>query len=215
MRVVHGRSGGPSAGTVMGAIGMAAGLVALAVSLSGVAGAVSSGGRLVHKGDLARGAVTAKALALGAVHARAIAGSAVTTPKLAKDAVNRRVLKKGSVTPRAIAASAVTAGAIAPGSVYGGALGKRTLHVATMKDLDQVAENGTWTAGDTASALCGPGEALIGTGFAMTQPGNREVTWLQALPVLSGTGDSVSGRFASNSGGTAEGEVIAICLGGP
>jgi hypothetical protein len=138
-----------------------------------------------------------------------------TTPKLAKDAVNRRVLKKGSVTSRAIAANAVTAGALAPGSVYGGALGKRTLQVTAMKDLDQVAENGTWTAGDTASAVCGPGEALIGTGFAMNQPGNREVSWLQALPVLSGTGDSVSGRFASNSGGTAEGEVIAICLGGP
>jgi hypothetical protein len=215
MRVVDGRSGGPSAGTVMGAIGMAAGLLALAISLSGVAGAVSSGGRLVHRGDLARGAVTAKALAPGAVHARAIAGSAVTTPKLAKEAVNRRVLKKGSVTARAIAANAVMAGAIAPGSVYGGALGKRTLHVTPIKDLDDVAENGTWTAGDTGSALCGPGEALIGTGFAMNQPGNREVTWLQALPVLSGTGDSVSGRFASNSGGMAEGEVVALCLGGP
>jgi hypothetical protein len=58
MRVVHGRSGGPSAGTVMGAIGMAAGLAALVVSLGGVAGAVSNGNRLIHKGELARGAVT-------------------------------------------------------------------------------------------------------------------------------------------------------------
>lgn len=214
MRAI-GRGSGPSAGTVMGAIGMTAGILALAVSLSGVAGAVSSNGRLVQKGDIARGAVTAKTLAPGAVHARAISSSAVTTPKLAKDAVNRRVLKKSSVTPRAIAANAVTAGAIAPGSVYGGALGRRTLHMTDMKDLDQVAENGAWTAGDTASALCSPGEALIGTGFAMKEPGNREVTWLQALPVLSGTGDSVSGRFASNSGGTAEGEIVAICLGGP
>jgi len=215
MRVVRERLGGPSAGTVMGAIGMTAGLVALAMSLGGVAGAVSSAGRIVHKGDLARGAVTAKALAPGAVHARAIAGSAVTTPKLAKDAVNRRVLKKGSVTSRALAANAVTAAAIAPGSVYGGALGKRTLHVTPIEDADDVASNPEWTAGDTGSALCGLGEALIGTGFALNQPGNREVTWLQALPVLSGTGDSVSGRFASNSGGTAEGEIIALCLGGP
>jgi hypothetical protein len=138
----------------------------------------------------------------------------VTTPKLAKDAVNRRVLKKGAVTARAIAANAVTAGAIAPGSVYGGALGKRTLHMTPIKDADDVASNPEWTAGDTGSALCGPGEALIGTGFAMTEPGNREVTWLQALPVLSGTGDSVSGRFASNSGGTAEGQIVAVCLGG-
>jgi len=200
----------------MGAIGMAAGLIALAISLSGVAGAVSGGGgRLVKKGEIARGAVTARALAPGAVHARAIAGSAVTTAKLADEAVNRRILKKGSVTARAIASNAVTAGAIAPGSIYGGALAKRTLHVAAAKDLDQVAENGTWTASDTMNALCGPGEVLLGTGFAMVQPGNREVSWLQALPVLSGTGDSVSGRFSSNSGGSAEGEIVALCLGNP
>lgn len=215
MRVVHERPGRLSAGTNMGAIGMAAGLAALAISLSGVAGAVSGGDRLVRKSDLARGAVTAKALAPGAVRARAIAGSAVTTPKLAKDAVNRRVLKKGSVTPRALAANAVTAGAIAPGSIYGGALAKRTLHVTSIKDADDVPSNPEWTAGDTESALCSPGEALIGTGFAMNQPGNREVTWLQALPVLASTGDSVSGRFASNSGGTSEGQIVAICLGGP
>jgi hypothetical protein len=199
----------------MGAIGMAAGIVALAVSLSGVAGAVSNNGRLVKKGDIAKGAVTAKALAPGAVHARALAGSAVTTPKLADESVNKRVLKNGSVTVRAIAPNAVTAGAIAPGSIYGGALAKRTLHVTPLKDADAVASNPEWTAGDTASSLCGPGEALLGTGFAMTQPGNREVAWLQALPVLSGTGDSVSGRFASNSGGSAEGEIVALCLGSP
>ncbi|HET8955097.1 MAG TPA: hypothetical protein VFN18_05510 [Solirubrobacterales bacterium] len=199
----------------MGAIGMTAGILALAVSLSGVAGAVSSGGGLIRKGDIARGAVTAKALAPGAGHARAIAGSAVTTPKLDDDAVNRRVLKKGSVTARALAPNAVTAGAVAPGSIYGGALAKRTLHVTSIKDADAVASNPEWTAGDTGSALCGPGEVLMGTGFAMVQPGNREVSWLQALPVLSGTGDSVSGRFASNSGGSAEGQIVALCLGGP
>jgi len=200
----------------MGAIGMAAGLIALAISLSGVAGATSGGGgRLVKRGEIARGAVTAKALAPGAVQARAIAGSAVTTAKLADEAVNRRVLKKDSVTERAIASNAVTAGAIAPGSIYGGALAKRTLHVTTIKDADTVASNPEWTAGDTGHALCDPGEALLATGFAMVQPGNREATWLQALPVLSGTGDSVSGRFASNSGGSAEGQIVALCLGGP
>ena len=49
----------------------------------------------------------------------------------------------------------------------------------------------------------------------MVQPGNREVSWLQALPVLSGIGDSVSGRFSSNSGGSAEGEIVALCLSNP
>ena len=49
-------------------------------------------------------------------------------------------------------------------------------------DTDEVAENGTWTAGSSEVALCAPGEALLGTGFMFTQPGNREVSWLEAAP---------------------------------
>jgi hypothetical protein len=78
--------------------------------------------------------------------------------------------------------------------------------------LDQVAENGTWTAGNNGAALCSQGEALLGTGFAMPQPGNREVAWIEALPVLTPTGDGVKGRYTSNSGGTSEGQVVALCL---
>lgn len=46
----------------------------------------------------------------------------------------------------------------------------------------------------------------------MSQIGNREVSWLQVLPFLSGTGDGVNARYASNSGGTSEGQVVALCL---
>ncbi|MDX6634359.1 MAG: hypothetical protein QOF06_562 [Solirubrobacterales bacterium] len=84
--------------------------------------------------------------------------------------------------------------------------------MTSIGDLDAVAENGTWTAGDTGIASCGPGEALLGTGLGMPQPGNRELSWLQVLPVLASTGDAVNARYASNSGGTSEGQVVAICL---
>lgn len=56
-------------------------------------------------------------------------------------------------------------------------------------DLDQVAANPEWTAGNTEVAMCGAGEALLGIGFAMPQPGNRDVNWLQVSPFASGTGD--------------------------
>lgn len=54
----------PSLGTVLGSIGAVLGLVALIVSLSSSASATSSN-TLVRKGDIAPGAVTAKALAKG------------------------------------------------------------------------------------------------------------------------------------------------------
>ena len=201
----------PSSGTVLGALGAVLGLVALVISLSSSADA-SPNRALIHSGDIAPGAVTAKALAPGAVHAKAISKSAVTAKALANGAVNRRVLAKGAVTENSISADAVTATAIAPGSVYGGALGTETIRTTPIADIDQVASNPEWTAGNTEVALCAPGEALLGPGFAFTQPGNREVTWLQAKPFLSPTGSGVSGRVASNSGGSAVAEIMAICL---
>jgi hypothetical protein len=191
----------PSAGTILGSIGAVLGLVALVVSLSGMADA-SLNSKKIHRNDIAPGAVTAKALARGAVRAKAIAKSAVTSRKLAK----------GAVTQAALAPNAVTSGAIAPGSVYGGALGTVTIHSTPIADVDQIPSNPEWTAGNTEAALCGAGEALLGTGFAFTEPGNREVTWLQVSPFLSPTGNGVTGRFASNSGGTSKGQVMAICL---
>ncbi len=205
--------GRPSAGTVLGSIGALLGLIALVISLSSSADAASQGHQ-IRASELAPGSVTAKAIAPGAVHAKALAKSAVTAKKLADGAVNRRVLAKGAVIASTIADDAVTKAAIAPGSVYGGALAGETIRLTPITDIDAVAENGMWTAGNTEVALCSPGEALLGTGFAFTEPGNREVTFLQASPFLSASGSGVSGRIASNSGGTAKAQVMAICLGG-
>lgn len=201
----------PSLGTVLGSIGAVLGFTALVVSLSASANALPSQ-TLVRKGDIAPGAVTAKSLAHGAVHAKALAKGAVNSKALAKGAVNAKALAKGSVTSGALAANSVTAGAIAPGSVYGGALGTETVHTVPIKDIDAVPSNPEWTASNTETAACGAGEHLLGGGFAFTESGNREVGFLQALPFTNGGVSGVSGRITSNSGGTAIGEVEALCL---
>jgi hypothetical protein len=177
---------------------------------------------VVHKGQLAPGAVTAKSIARGAVTAEKIRKGAVVGAKLAQAAVGPEAIATGAVTPRsvapgavtapAIAGDAVTAGAIAPGSVYGGALGSETVVTKPIADLDAVPSNIEWTASNTEAALCNPGERLLGGGFAFTNPGNREAAWLQALPVLSGETNGYVGRITTNSGGTAAAEVAAICL---
>jgi hypothetical protein len=203
----------PTPGTILGAIGAVLGLVALIVSLSSAADA-SPQGRLVRSSEIAPGAVTATKLANGAVTAKAIKAGAVTSKKMANESVNRRVLRKEAVTANGIAPDSVTRVAIAPGSVYSGALVPETIHVTPIADLDAVAHNGEWTASNTEAAMCGQGEALLGTGFAVTEPGTREVGFLQALPVLAPTGNGVTGRITSDSGGSAKAEVVAICLGG-
>ena len=236
-------------GAVSGCSAALLALVAVAISLSGIATAAPQSGTAPHRkpalitaARLAPGAVTAKALAPGsvhpkalasaAVHPKALANGAVTSAAIADDAVNARVLAQGavgsqnladgavigrvlakaSVTPTAIAPDAVTASAVAPGSVYGGALTTETVRVTPIGDLDAVAENGTWTSSNTEVVLCGPGERLLGTGFLMNEPGNREVSWLRAQPFFGPQTSGVSGQISSNSGGYAKGEIMAICL---
>jgi hypothetical protein len=185
---------GPAPGTVLGTL-------ALVVALAGNADALTNH-TVVRKGDIAKGAVTANALAKGAVHAKA----------LAKGAVGAKALGKGAVGAAALAPDAVTASAIAPGSVYGGALGPVTIHSASMADVDAAPENGTWTASESATALCSAGEHLLTGGIVFTNPGNREAGVLESLPFSTSSANGIVGRITSNSGGTAAAEVQAICL---
>jgi len=185
----------PAPGTVLGAL-------ALIVAIGGNANAFSSTHLIVRRGDIAKGAVTAKALAKGSV----------TSGKIAKGAVGAKALGAAAVTPPAIANDAVTASAIAPGSVYGGALGPVTLHTAAIKDLDESLAPGTWTASESPTALCGPGERLLSGGVVFSNPGNREVGIIEALPFSNGSANGEIGRITSNSAGTASAEVQAICL---
>jgi hypothetical protein len=204
----------------MGAAALAVALIALIVALSSSADAAKHA--FVKKGDIAPGAVTAKNLRPGAVHPKALAKGAVTAPKikagavdtgaLAKGAVTSNALAKSSVTSSALAEDSVTSTAIAPKSVYGAALGDESVHTATITDLDEVPDNGTWTSSDTAVAACAPGERLLQGGGSFTNPGNREVSFIQLLPVINGSANGFVGSISSNSGGSAAAQVTAYCL---
>ncbi len=211
----------PSPGTIMGLLALVFSLVALAIALSGIADAARHV-YVVKKGDIAPGAVTAKTLARGAVHPKALAKGAVTGPKIKTGAVNTAALAKGAVTANALARSSVTTSALAedsvtstalaPKSVYGAALGDETVHTAIIKDQDEIAANPDWTASSTGVAICGTGERLIQGGFSFTNLGNRQVSFLEALPILNPSTNGFKGAFASNSGGSAEAQLTAYCL---
>ena len=81
----------PSLGTVLG-------FTALVIAIGGTAHAATSYSTktvIVRKGEIAKGAVTAKALAPGAVHAIAIADGAVHRKALAENAVGPRRPRQG------------------------------------------------------------------------------------------------------------------------
>jgi hypothetical protein len=194
----------PSIGTVLG-------FIAVVVAVVGTASA-TPGRTIVRKGDIAKGAVTAKTLAPGSVHSKALAKGAVTVNTLAPEAVTAKAIKPGAVTAPALGPNAVTATAIAPGSIYGAALGPVVVHSASITDLDETLAPGTWTASSTATASCAPGERLLTGGIVFTNAGNREVGVLEALPFSNATTAGYVGQITSNSGGTATAEVQAICL---
>jgi hypothetical protein len=204
-----------SIGAVTGPVGLLLGLVAVVIALSSTASATAHHAQ--HKitaKQLAPGAVTAKAIRKGAVGKNALAEGAVTNAALADKAVNARALAEGAVTPPAIAPAAVTHGAVAPGSISAANLAAESIHVTPIADKDAVASNPEWTPSNTETALCGPGEDLLGTGFMFTEPGDHEVSFLRSQPFLAGTGNGVAGEISSNSGGTAKAQIMAICLAG-
>lgn len=182
--------------------GLVLGTLALIVALAGNANAFSSTRVIVRKGELAKGAVTAKALAPGAVHAKA----------LAKGAVTAKALKAGAVSAGALAPDAVTNEAIAPGSIYGGALGAVTVHSAPIVDADADPHNGEWTSSSPATAMCAAGERLLSGGVVVTNPGNSQVGVIASQPFINGAQNGFVGRITSDSGGTAVAEVQALCL---
>jgi len=184
----------PNSGTVLG-------LIAIAIAVVGTANAAPSK-VVVRKGDIAPGAVTAKSIRRGAVTAAKLRKGSVTAPKISA----------GAVTSEAIAGGAVTSAALAPGSVYGGALGTETVVVRPITDLDKVPHNGEWTASNTETALCGPGEALLGGGFAFMITGDGEVGAIEQMLLINAEVKGMQGRITSDAGGAATAQVAAICL---
>lgn len=195
-------------------------LAAFVVSVSAIA--TASPRVIIRKGDIAPGAVTAKALAKGAVTGPKIrkgtitgaklASGSVTTEDLANGSVGAAKLGGGAVTSQAIAAGAVTSAAIAPHSVGAVQLGEAEVISKAIADLDKVAHNGEWTASNSEVAACGSGSRLLGGGFSFSTPSNGETSWLQELPIVNGEVNGVVGRFTSDAGGVATGQILAVCL---
>jgi trimeric autotransporter adhesin len=195
----------PTPGTVLG-------LLALIVAVAGNANAFSATHVIVRKGDIAKGAVTAKALAAGAVHARAMAPGAVQAKALAKGSVSTGALRSGAVGADALAPDSVTAAAIAPGSVYGAALGPVELHSTPIVDLDVPPELSNWTNSNTEIARCATGERLLSGGIVFTDLGNRRVGIVESLPIHNSNQNGWAGQITSDANGAATAEVQALCL---
>jgi hypothetical protein len=177
--------------------------LALVVAVAGQAWAAPAKTKvIVRKGQIAKGAVGAKALAPGAVHPKAIA----------QGAVGAAAIRPGSVGAAALAPDTVGAGALAPGSVYGGALGEVTLHSAAIVDTDAVPHNGEWTPSESLVATCGSGERVLSGGVVVTGTGNGQVGLITSQPFVNGTTQGWAGRITSDAGGSAKAEVQALCL---
>jgi hypothetical protein len=193
MKKIHLRR--PSAGVLLGTL-------ALVVAVAGNSGAFAGTKVIVRKGQIAKGAVTAKSLAKGAVHPAAIS----------KGAVGVAALRPGSVGSGTLAPDAVTSGAIAPGSVYGGALGEVSVHSAALKDEDTSADLSNWTASVPATALCAAGERVLSGGVVFTNSGNHRVGIVQSAPFSNGGSSGWVGQITTDTGGQATAEVQALCL---
>jgi hypothetical protein len=185
----------PSAGLVLGAL-------ALIVAVAGNSGAFAGTKVIVRKGQIAKGAVGAKALAQGAVHPKALAVGAVTAA----------AIKPGAVSAGALAPDSVTSGALAPGAVYGGSLGEMTLHSATIIDADASADLSNWTPSPPVTVICAPGERVLSGGVVFTDAGNGRVGIVTSQPFVNGGQNGWAGSITTDSGGTAKAEVQALCL---
>jgi hypothetical protein len=175
--------------------------LALIVAVVGTASAAPRTTVIVRKGEIAKGAVTAKALADGAVHPKAVAGGAV----------GAAAIKPGAVGSSALAPDAVSAPAIAPGAVGGGTLGEVTLHSAAIMDAD-VDALGEWTTSTPVTVLCGSGERVLSGGVVFTSVANREIGIVTSQPFVNGGSNGWVGAITTNTGGLAKAEVQALCL---
>jgi hypothetical protein len=161
--------------------------IAVLIALGGQAGALS-GKHRVRKGDIAKGAVTARNLARGAVKRKALAPHAVTNHALARDAVTGRT--------------------IAPFSIGGSELGAITGPAIAIPDTDPAANDFAWTTSPAVDASCPAGALLLGGGVTI-----QTSTFQKAFVQTSApNGGSWEGTISTDTGGASPGRVYALCL---
>lgn len=163
-------------------------MVTLFVALTSTAGALP-GKNLVKKGDIAKGAVTARALARGAVKTRALRNRAVTSDKLANKAVVQRTL--------------------APFSVGAFALGNSTIVSSPIADVDPTANDFQWNSSPAVSAVCPSGSVLLGGGVDIATSATHKA-FIQSS--YSSAPDRWTGAISTDTGGASPGHVYAVCL---
>jgi hypothetical protein len=148
---------------------LAVAVLALIVAFVGTASAAQGAKTvIVRKGQIAKGAVTAKNLARGGPPRRDLRGCRL------RERARRRRARFGhdrgwrGVGSSAIAPDAATSGASAPGSTYGGALGAVPVHAAPIADRDADPSNIEWTVSETVVASCGPWGLVLSGGVVFT-----------------------------------------------
>jgi hypothetical protein len=114
------------------------GYIALFVALSGTALALP-GTNKVKKNDIARGAVTGKAIAAAAVAREKLRNNAVTSSKLDAGAVIETALADGAVTTPKLRDDAVTRSKIGQGEINGGKLANGSVNSAKVADGELLA----------------------------------------------------------------------------
>ncbi len=167
-------------------------LIALSIVLGGHAIALP-GRQVVKKGD--------------------IAGSAVTGRNLRAGIVTTKKLRHAAVVEDALHDHAVVGRAIEPGSVRGLTLTGVNPLVAQIPDADPsgpMGADGNWTSSG-ATVSCQSGGKLFSGGVSIPGPNNGRA-FVQSTFPSSTDGATWIGQISTDTGGTAPGFLLALCL---
>jgi hypothetical protein len=175
-------------------------LIALSVSISGVAWAAAT----IGTNDIKNGAVTKKKLHKNAVSTNKVNNNAINTAKIADSAVNGAKIANDAVNGSKIADNAVNSSKVANGSIGAADLGTVTVRTADISVPG--------TSARIVSRSCDPGELALSVGANWN--GAPTVGVLQAATFLTGSpepnGGSAAGR---NEGGGARTLTVSVaCL---
>lgn len=178
-------------------------LIALSVSISGVAWAAAT----IGTNDIKNGAVTKKKLHKNAVSTNKVNNNAINTAKIADSAVNGAKIANDAVNGSKIADNAVNSSKVANGSIGAADLGTVTVRTADISVPG--------TSARIVSRSCDPGELALSVG-ANWDGASTVGPVLQAATFLSGTPEPNAGSATGrNDGAGARTLTVSVaCLAG-